>query len=262
MKTISIITACYNSEKFISDCLHSIDMQTYKAIEHIIVDGKSTDGTLDLLKSREGITNKLISEKDYGIYDAFNKGLRFASGEVVAFLNSDDLYSSRHIISEVMEVFNKNPQVGAVYGDLLYFNSNYQILRYWKSTIFKPWKLKLGWMPPHPTLFVKREWYNKTGVFDDSFSVSADYKKMLELFGSEGFNAHYMPKVLVNMRLGGASNGSLKSLIIASLEDWKILRQMGFGHLGGSIALLSKKITKLIQLLNSFYFKSYYVIKF
>lgn len=249
--SVTIITACFNSEKSISSCMTSVERQSYDLIEHIIVDGQSTDQTVALLKPHLNTNVKLVSEPDQGIYDAFNKGLERATGDIVTFLNSDDVYASENIISQVVEAFEANNCIDAVYGDIILIDESGKLVRYWKSSPFAYWKLKFGWMPPHPTLFVKREWYKKTGLFDSNLLISADYKKILEIFMSENICTIHLSKTLVKMQAGGVSNGSINALLRSTREDWLVLRMLNFNIFASFLALFSKKIIKVTQVLSA-----------
>jgi glycosyltransferase involved in cell wall biosynthesis len=222
---VSIITVTYNSAKTIRCTLESINSQTYANIEHIIIDGNSTDDTLSILKDFPHIA-KIISESDNGLYDAMNKGIALASGDVIGILNSDDMYSSCNVISDVVCMFEKQ-EVEAVYGDLQYVHENNldKVMRTWKAGIFSKKKIYYGWMPPHPTFFVRQQIYKKTGSFNLTLKMSADYELMLRMFIKENIQAAYIPQVLVKMRTGGVSNASFKNRIKANKEDrkaWKL----------------------------------------
>ena len=219
---ISLITAVLNNKDTIIDAIESISKQTYKGIEHIIIDGGSTDGTLDTIKRYNGNIARVISEPDDGIYDALNKGIGFASGDVVGFLHADDFYSNDSVIKMVAEVFEKK-SVDSCYGDLQYVNKRNtdMVLRHWKSSEYVPGKFRFGWMPPHPTFFVRKEIYEKYGYFNTKFRVAADYELMLRLFEKHRISSHYIPEVLVKMRFGGMSNKSLRNILIKSSEDYK-----------------------------------------
>jgi glycosyltransferase len=248
-KKISIITACYNSENYILDCLKSIEEQDYDFIQHIVIDGASTDNTLRLLghRSRKGL--EVYSEPDNGIYDAFNKGLQYASGDIIGFLNSDDMYLTKNVISEVLKVFSADESVNAVYADIDLVNIEGKLIRRWSSSKFRSWKLKFGWMPPHPSLFVKAECYNLTGGFDEDLEISADYKKVLEFFDDDHFKSVYLRQTVVQMRTGGISNRGLSSLFKSTLEDWSVLRSAGYNPLSSFNAVFFKKLVKLYQFL-------------
>ena len=226
---ISIITVCYNSEKYIRSAIESVLNQTYGDIEYIIVDGGSTDSTIDIVKPYEPLFNgrmRWISEKDKGIYDAMNKGIAMATGNIVGILNSDDFYINIGIIKKIVQYFQDN-EVDAVYGDLLYVYANNvnKIQRYWKSGYYKENAFMWGWMPPHPALFVKKEMYDKYGNFNINFKSGADYEFMLRIIHKERIKIVYIPQIIVKMRNGGKSNRSLKNRIKGNHEDmlaWKI----------------------------------------
>jgi glycosyltransferase len=216
---ISIITVTYNSEATLADTLKSVQSQDYPNIEHIIVDGNSQDDTLNIVKSFPHVA-KWISEKDSGLYDAMNKGVQLATGDIIGILNSDDIYAHNQVLSRVGEKF-ATKDIDALYGDLYYVhphNTN-QIIRIWKSGKFRRSNFIFGWMPPHPTFFVKKEIYNQVGNFNISLKRSADYELMLRILVKHKFNADYLQEVLVKMRTGGISNGSLRGRFKANRED-------------------------------------------
>ena len=219
--TISIITATYNSASTVRDTLASIAQQGYQPVEHIIVDGLSKDNTLDIVREFPHV-RRVISEKDHGIYDAMNKGLKLATGEVVGILNSDDFYASHEVLSRVMAAF-KDPAVDVVYGDLQYVKKNnvHVITRSWKSGQYKRKYFYYGWMPPHPAFFVRRKIYDEVGFFNTDLRSAADYEMMLRILVRHNANACYVPQVLVKMRSGGMSNASLKNRLRANREDRK-----------------------------------------
>lgn len=222
---ISIITATYNSANTVRDTLTSIASQQYPNIEHIIVDGLSKDNTLDIVKEFPHVA-KVISEKDKGIYDAMNKGIQLATGDVIGILNSDDFYNGQQVLNKVAASF-EDPSVEATYADLQYVkqdNTNV-VIRTWKSGLFQKRSFYYGWMPPHPTFFVRRSVYEKAGVFNTSLRSAADYELMLRLLVKYNITARYIPEVLVKMRAGGMSNASLKNRLKANKEDlmaWKL----------------------------------------
>ena len=219
---ISIITATYNSEKTISATIDSVLSQNYKNVEYIIIDGASSDRTMDIVRSYGSLISKVISEPDRGIYDAMNKGIKIATGDVIGILNSDDLYNNEQVLNEIVGVFERD-DVEAVYGDLVYVDENDigKVIRTWRSGIFKPGSFALGWHPPHPALFIKREIYEKYGAFDLNFEISADFELMLRLFEKYMIKPAYIPKILVRMRLGGASNKSLKNIIKGNINCYR-----------------------------------------
>jgi len=244
---ISIITATFNSVETIDDCLSSVSSQTYLNREHIVIDGDSLDGTLEVLRSRNNAISVLISEPDKGIYDALNKGIMHITGDIVGFLHADDIYENENILSRIAEAFT-DPTVSAVYGDLQYVQKEdlNKVVRRWNSSPFNVSQLAKGWMPPHPTLYVRSEWYKRLGGFDTNYKISADYYSILELFTQVGFKSKYIPEVFVKMRLGGVSNRSFKNIYLKSCEDMNALRRTGVGGIG---TLFYKNFRKIIQFL-------------
>jgi glycosyltransferase involved in cell wall biosynthesis len=241
---ISIITSVYNNKDTIKDAIKSVLNQTYKNIEYIVVDGGSTDGTVEVIKQYEDKIDKFISEPDKGIYDGLNKGIKLATGDVIAFLHSDDIYPDNNTIEKIMNLFNKD-NVDGVYGDLIYVKKDdiNKIIRYWKSCDFNADLLKKGWMPAHPTLFLKKEIYEKYGVFDLNFKIAGDYDFMLRIL-KENPKLKYLPEVLYVMRVGGESNKSLKNIVNKSKEDYIALKR---NHIGGIGTLFLKNLQKINQ---------------
>ena len=248
MLTISIITVCYNSSKTILDTIKSVNLQSYKYIEHVFIDGLSTDNTKEIIRLNSKKTNLIISEEDSGLYDAINKGVLNATGDIIALLHSDDIFSSSEIISDLMEKI-QNENLDGVYGDLLYVDkiNTDKIIRFWKSCEFTPTLLREGWMPAHPTLILKKEVYLKHGVFDKSFKIAADYDFMLRIFKDSNLKFGYLPKVVNKMRVGGASNRNLKNIIKKSKEDYRAIRS---NNIGGFTTLILKNTSKIKQFFN------------
>lgn len=247
MLKISVITAVHNNRETISAALDSALGQSGVDIELVVIDGGSTDGTLEVLRSYSKRLHVLVSEPDRGIYDALNKGIRCASGDVVGFLHSDDLFAEPGVLSRVAAAF-ADPGVGAVYGDLVYVAKDNpdQVVRYWRSGVFSRGRLGWGWMPPHPTLYIRRHVYEQHGLFDTSFRIAADYDFILRALSQDSMVVRYIPEVLVKMRVGGASNRSLSNIVRKSSEDLRALKRNGVGGLG---ALLWKNLSKLPQFL-------------
>jgi len=245
---VSIITVVFNGVETIEHCIKSVIEQTYHNIEHIIIDGGSNDGTLEVIKRYIGKIAKVVSEPDNGIYEALNKGVSISSGDVIGILHSDDIYAHDRVIEKVVDVFMKY-NVDSCYGDLLYVSKNNQdkVIRYWKSSPFKTGKFKHGWMPPHPTFFVKREIYEKYGYFNTNFKIAADYELMLRLLEKHKISTCYIPEVLIKMRLGGVSNRNLKNLVIKSSEDYKAWKVNNLN--GGFYTILLKNLSKISQFL-------------
>lgn len=247
MLKISVITAVYNNHETISAALDSALDQAGVDIELVVIDGGSTDGTLEILRSYADRLHVLVSEPDRGIYDALNKGIQRASGEVVGFLHSDDLFADADVLSRIAAAF-VDLGVGAVYGDLLYVRRDNpdEVVRYWRSGEYSERRMGWGWMPPHPTLYIRRYVYEQHGLFDTSFRIAADYDFILRTLGQNRLGVRYIPEVLVKMRVGGASNRSLRNIVRKSSEDLWALRRNGVGGFG---ALMWKNLSKLPQFL-------------
>ncbi len=218
---VSIITASFNAADTINDCLDSVRAQG-KGIEHIVVDGGSTDGTVDIILSRQNQIARFVSEPDSGIFDAMNKGIRMATGDVIGILNADDMYAGPGVIRQVRETFEA-PSFDACYGDLLYVyrTGTNKMFRYWKSGNYRPQSFYLGWMPPHPAFFLRSCMYRRYGLFNPALGTAADYELMLRLLLKHRVRAAYIPHVLVRMRTGGASNASLLGRLRANRMDRK-----------------------------------------
>ena len=243
---ISIITATFNNEETIEDAIKSVSSQTYKNIEHIIIDGSSSDKTIQIIRKHQDKIAKIISEPDKGIYDALNKGIKNSTGDIIAFLHGDDIYADEKIIELAVQVI-ENENIDSVYADLLYVSKNNtnKIIRNWKAGKFKYSKLKKGWMPPHPTFLVKKEIYKKYGEFDTSLKIAADYDIILRFLGKHKISTTYLPKVMIKMRIGGESNKSLKNIFRKMKEDVKALKK---NKLGNWHTVVLKNIVKIPQL--------------
>lgn len=217
--TVSIITTCFNSAATIRHTLESVVAQDHNAIEHIIIDAGSTDGTMAIVAEFPHVS-LIVSEKDGGIFHGMNKGLGICTGDIICFLNSDDWYPQVDVISQVVNILNKN-KVQVVYGDLQYVDriDIARIARTWRSGKFRRSALYYGWMPPHPTFFARKEVYEKVGLFDTTLRNAADYELMLRVLLKHEFNASYLPQVLVKMRRGGFSNAKLIHRLRANRED-------------------------------------------
>ena len=222
---ITIITVCYNSEKTIKTTLDSVANQTFKKIEHIIIDGKSSDKTISIVKKYPHI-KKIISEPDKGIYDAMNKGIKIATGDIIGFLNSDDFYSSNGVISKMAATFEEEPSLDACYADLIYTDKLdiSKNIRYWKSSKFTLGLFSKGWCPPHTTFFVSRLIYEQFGSFDLNYRIASDVELTMRFLEVNKINAHYIPEIWVKMRLGGTTNQNLKNILIQNKEVLHALR--------------------------------------
>ena len=222
---ISVITVAYNSAKTIGDTLDSVGMQTHADVEHIVIDGASKDKTVEMVLSYSNSNISLFSEPDKGIYDAMNKGISKAMGDIIGFLNSDDIYADTKVLAKVANAF-KDPKVDAIYADLVYVTQdNSRIVRYWKSKSFLKGDFAKGWCPAHPTFYVRKSAIERLGLFDQSYKLAADMEFMLRYLERGQLNVVYIPHVLVRMRLGGASNQSWKSIIEQNQEIFAALRK-------------------------------------
>ncbi|MGL4232445.1 MAG: glycosyltransferase family 2 protein [Casimicrobium sp.] len=244
---ISVITAVYNNAGTIAQALESTLSQNYPNVELIVIDGGSTDGTQDVIARYRDRIATYVSEKDRGIYDALNKGVRMATGDVVGFLHSDDLFADREVLMRVASAM-ADDSVDACYGDLRYVRKEdtNSIVRHWRAGEFSRSKLARGWMPPHPTFYVKRPIYLGEEAFNTNYRIAADYDCMLKIL-RRSRNILYIPHVQVLMRVGGASNRSLKNIMRKSREDFRALRANGFSHVGAGFALFGKNVSKLPQ---------------
>lgn len=240
-----MITAVYNRHQTVGQALDSVLSQSYPAVESIVIDGASTDGTLAVLEPYRPRLGVLISERDQGIYDALNKGLTHATGDVVGFLHADDVYEDREVLAKVAVAF-RDPSVDAVYGDLVYVRHDdiSKVIRYWKSGPYDHAALSRGWMPPHPTFYVRRSVYERLGGFNTRYRIAADYDTVLRFLAVGKIGVAYVPEVLVRMRVGGISNRSLKTIFRKSREDMNVLK---LNQVGGFITLLQKNFYKLSQ---------------
>ena len=244
---ISIITATFNRGHFIESCILSILRQDIKDVELIIIDGLSTDSTFEklrpLIKKNKNI--KFYSETDSGIYDALNKGIDKANGEIIGFLHSDDVFYNSEVLKKIICKF-KNHDIDGLYGNLEYVEKidTNKVVRFWESCAFNNNLLRKGWAPPHPTLFLKSNIYKKHGKFDLKFKISADYDFMLRIFKDDSLKFEYVPRVITRMRTGGVSNKNIKNIFIKTFEDFKAIRKNKIGSVG---TLLRKNTSKIKQ---------------
>lgn len=242
---ISVITAVYNRAGSIVQAIQSVQDQSWPNVEHVVIDGASTDGTLQVLQSCLNRQTVWLSEPDGGIYDALNKGFARATGDVIGLMHSDDFFADNHVLERVASAF-ADPAIDAVYGDLDYVakDSTSRIIRRWRPGAYHPAKLARGWMPPHPTLYLRRSVVERWGGYDTQFRIAADYDAILRYFGQGQIRAAYLPHVLVKMRVGGESNRSLPSIWLKTREDYTALRRNKVGGVG---ALIWKNVGKLGQ---------------
>jgi glycosyltransferase involved in cell wall biosynthesis len=247
---ISIITITFNSASTLEQTIRSVIEQTYPNIEYIVVDGMSVDGTLEIIEKYKDKVSKIISEKDNGLYDALNKGIGMATGDVIGILHSDDFYIDNHVIQKYANTFLKNNS-DCVYSDLYYVDKNNtdKIIRKWKSGDYKNGSFLNGWMPPHPTFFVKKKIYEKLGTFNTTFKSAADYELMLRFIHKNKISVSYLPEFTVKMRVGGKSNVTVQNRINANLEDRKAWELNGLKPRFYTLYL--KPLRKVIQFLRN-----------
>ena len=241
---ISIITVVLNNKAHIENCICSVLNQGCANVEYIVIDGGSQDGTVDSIRKYDRYLSAWISEPDRGIYDAMNKGISMATGDIIGLLNADDYYASNTVLADVASVF-RDMEVDSCYGDLTYVADRDRITRYWKAGPYRADKFYWGWMPPHPTFFVLKQCYEKFGAFNLNMGSSADYELLLRFLLKHKIKTYYIPKVLVKMRTGGVSNASLKNRIAANRKDLLAWRVNGLTPYRWTILL--KPISKIGQ---------------
>lgn len=237
---ITVITVSYNSAATIADTVRSVASQSHPDVEYLVIDGASKDETVAILEEQREHLVALVSEPDDGIYDAMNKGIKLAKGDVIGFLNSDDFYASSDVLSRVARVFEEDPSLDACYADLIYTDQIHtsRTVRYWESNDFVPSAFSKGWCPPHPTFFVRRSVYERFGGFDLNYHIAGDFELMLRFLEVHKIRVRYVAEVWVKMRLGGTTNKSLKNIWMGNQEILRALRSHGlpanlirfFGH--------------------------------
>lgn len=242
---ISVITAVYNSEVTVGEAIASVAEQTYPDVEHLVVEGKSKDGSLTAIESASHDRMRLISEQDEGIYDALNKGVRNATGDVVGFIHSDDFLAHDRVLARIASAF-EDPAVEAVFSDLDYVSQadTSRVIRRWSTGAFHPRRLKYGWMPAHPTLYLRREVYEHFGTYDNKMRIAADYDFILRYFSQAKGKSVYIPDVLYKMRVGGVSNRNLAKICRKMAEDMLAIRK---NRVGGLHTLAFKNLSKIGQ---------------
>ncbi len=225
---ISIITATYNSSAYISECVNSVNNQSYSNIEHIIIDGASKDNTLEIIDSLPNRVTKVVSEPDKGIYDAMNKGIKLATGDVIGILNSDDFFTYDDVIQNVVDTFNNNG-IDALYGDVHFVDPDdlNKCVRYYSSAIFKPSLFRFGFMPAHPSFYMKRECYEKYGLYALDYKIASDYDLLIRYLYKEKINYKYLKKDFVTMRTGGVSTENFNSSVTLNREIVKACKKYG-----------------------------------
>ncbi len=242
---ISIVTAVYNRVATIRETIESVAAQSYHSIEHIVQDGCSTDGTLDAIQITANHRVNLVSEPDSGIYDGINRGIKRANGDVIGLMHSDDLFAHEGVLMMIADALS-DLRIDGVYGDLQYVAADnpMHVVRHWQAGKYQPIKLKRGWMPPHPTLYLRREIFDQWGLYDTSYQIAADYDAMLRYLVKGQIKLAYIPEVLVKMRVGGESNRSLGRVLLKSREDLQAVRQ---NSVGGMVTVAYKNLSKLPQ---------------
>ncbi len=245
---VTIITVVFNAEKYLKDCIDSVLGQDYENIEYVVIDGGSTDATLSIIESYSSKIHYFISEPDKGMYDALNKGIKIAIGDVIGILNADDMLASDDVISAIVREF-KEKQPDGVYGNLNYIDLGFskKIIRKWVSKQFVKRDILLGWMPAHPTLYLKKELFSHYGNYSLDFGTAADYELMIRFLYLHQVNAKFLDKLFVNMRVGGMSNSSLKQRYLALINDYKAVKKNSLPY--PLLTVFFKKITKLKQFL-------------
>ena len=244
---VSIITVVFNGQNTIKDTVKSVLTQDYPDIEHIIIDGASTDGTMQVIQSYSDRIAHIVSEPDQGIYDAMNKGIKLATGDLVGILNADDFYASSDVISTVVKQFEIS-QVDSVFGDLVFVKPDAldQVIRYYSSAKFHPKQFAAGWMPAHPTFFVKRWAYEQYGLFKTDYKIASDYELLIRFLAKYQLSYHYIPKVMVKMRAGGVSTKNLRSNWVLNQEIVRGCAENGIRT--NMLRVLAKYFTKVFQL--------------
>jgi len=244
---ITVITAVFNRAATVGQAAASVLSQSHRDIEHLVRDGGSTDGTLEVVRGIGDPRMHIVSEPDGGIYDALNRAIARATGDVVGLMHSDDFFAHQHVLEGVAAAFN-DPSVEGVYGDLEYVSAADPArgIRHWRAAAYAPERLARGWMPPHPTLYLSREVFARWGGYDTSYRIAADYEAMLRWLVRGQVRLAYLPGVMVRMRMGGASNGSIRRILRKSREDYRAMRAHS---VGGAGTLAMKNALKISQFL-------------
>ncbi|HEV7330118.1 MAG TPA: glycosyltransferase family 2 protein [Flavisolibacter sp.] len=248
---VSLITVTYNSEKYLADCIHSVQLQDYPDIEYIVIDGASTDSTLSIIRSAGGVVDKWVSETDNGMYDAINKGMKLATGDIIGILNSDDMLATEDTVSSIVQCF-QDQGVDSVFGDLVYVDEEdtSRIYRYWKGSTYNRKAFHYGWMPAHPTFYVRREVVEKLGGYETHFFSAADFEFMTRYLYKHRVTAFYIPELIVKMRKGGMSNCGWQRRLRANRRDYLALKRNGVPF--PLFASLVKPLRKLPQFVSYF----------
>lgn len=246
---ITVITVCFNSAATIGDSLQSVAEQSWPHVEHIVIDGASTDATLSVIDRFRPHLARVVSEPDRGIYDAMNKGLALASGDIVCFLNADDMYAHGRVLAEVAGAMSRH-KLDALFGDVVFFKPDApdRVARRYRSHHFHPGAIARGWMPPHPGLFVRRAIFERVGGFRDNYRIAGDFEFVARAFGKGDLRYQYLPEVLVKMRTGGVSTAGWRSKLLLNKEVLRACRENGIQT--SMLRILFKYPAKLLELLN------------
>ena len=241
---ISLITVTFNAGDTVERCIRSVVGQNYKNLEHIIIDGASTDATVQIINRYSNYIHHFVSEPDRGIYDAMNKGINFATGDVVGMLNADDYFSNNSVLTDIAGIF-EDENIRILYGDLDFVNRAGNIFRKWRSGSYTHGKFNWGWMPPHPTFYCRRELFAEYGFYSLNYGTSADYELMMRFMHKHVLKPFYLQKVIVNMKTGGASNKNLSSRVKAFVNDFRAMGHNGINS--PFITVLLKRLRKIGQ---------------
>ena len=241
---ISLITVCYNAESTINSCIQSVIRQNFNNVQYIIIDGGSTDKTINIVNNYKHFISHIVSEPDKGIYDAMNKGIKLATGDVVGMLNADDFFADDTVLNTIAEVFEQY-NASIIYADLDYINKNGGVVRKWRSGSYSAKSFNLGWMPPHPTFYCKRDLFEKFGLYSLNYGTAADYELMLRFLYINKLPAYYIRKIIIKMKIGGKSNKNFSSRVKGLFFDLKAMRNNGISI--PIITLIVKPLRKIIQ---------------
>ena len=247
---ISIITAVFNRSSTIVQAVKSVQQQTYPEVEHVVIDGASTDGTLQLLHECLHDDAILVSELDCGMYDAINKGIVRSSGEIIGLMHSDDVYANKHVLADVADIF-ADAEIDAVYGDVAFFrpSNSEKLVRRYRSDLFNPERLAWGWVPAHTALFLRRRVFEQYGFYKINYKIASDYEFMARIFRSKVIHSKYLPRVLVHMRIGGVSTGGWRNTVLLNQEVLRACRENGIKT--NMLKILSKYPLKIMEFLRS-----------
>jgi glycosyltransferase len=245
---VSVITAVFNRGSVVADAVASLYNQKFVNFEHIVVDGRSSDNTISAINSASDERTLIKSEPDDGVCDAFNKGVARCRGDIIGFLHSDDFFADDEVLLSISQAFESS-QCDLAYGNLDYVSKDNpaKVIRHWRSGEFTPQSLGKGWMPPHPTVFVSRQFLEHIGGFNCSYKIACDYDHLIRCLTQPGVRVHYIPRTLVKMRVGGLSNGSIRHILSKSFEDYKIIKRHKIYLISPIFTLILKNISKISQ---------------